>query len=100
MDKQVAYEAANFIIVATPTDYDIDANHFDITSVDAVVENALKLNVDALAGIKSTIPVGHTKSLQEKFESNQVIFSPELLREGKALKDNLFPSRIIMGGHC
>ena len=100
LDKQSAYEGSSFIIVATPTNYDSDTNRFDTSSVDAVVEDALKLNLDALVVIKSTIPVGHTKSLQEKFESDRVIFSPEFLREGLALKDNLHPSRIIVGGHC
>ena len=100
LDKQSAYEGANFIVVATPTNYDSDTNRFDTSSVDAVVEDALKLNLDALVVIKSTIPVGHTKSLQEKFESNRVIFSPEFLREGQALKDNLYPSRIIVGSQC
>ncbi|MDC1424865.1 nucleotide sugar dehydrogenase [Oceanospirillaceae bacterium] len=96
-EKQVAYQDANFIIVATPTNYDADTNRFDTSSVDSVVEDALKLNEDALVVIKSTIPVGHTKSLQEKFKTDRVIFSPEFLREGQALKDNLYPSRIIVG---
>ena len=100
LDKQEAYEGASFIIVATPTNYDSDTNRFDTSSVDAVVEDALKLNLDALVVIKSTIPVGHTKSLQEKFESRRVIFSPEFLREGQALKDNLSPTRIIVGSQC
>tara|TARA_B100001057_G_scaffold497756_1_gene602764 strand:+ start:1382 stop:2560 length:1179 start_codon:yes stop_codon:yes gene_type:complete len=97
LDKQVAYEGASFVIVATPTNYDTDTNRFDTSSVDAVVEDALGLNQDALVVIKSTVPVGHTKSLQEKFETDRVVFSPEFLREGQALKDNLYPSRIIMG---
>ena len=100
LDKQAAYEGASFIIVATPTNYDSKTNRFDTSSVDAVVEDALKLNLDALVVIKSTIPVGHTKSLQEKFETHRIIFSPEFLREGQALKDNLYPSRIIMGSQC
>ena len=100
LDKQAAYDGASFIIVATPTSYDTDTNRFDTSSVDAVVEDALKLNFDALVVIKSTIPVGHTESLQEKFESDRVIFSPEFLREGQALKDNLYPSRIIVGSQC
>lgn len=100
LEKQVAYQDADFIIVATPTNYDTDTNHFDTSSVDSVVEDALKLNEDALVVIKSTIPVGHTKSLQEKFETDRVIFSPEFLREGQALKDNLYPSRIIVGSQC
>ncbi len=97
LDKQDAYGGARFIIVATPTNYDINTNYFDTSSVDSVVEDALKSNTDALIVIKSTIPVGHTKSLQEKFESDRVVFSPEFLREGQALKDNLYPSRIIVG---
>jgi UDPglucose 6-dehydrogenase len=100
LDKQDAYKDASFIIVATPTNYDSDTNCFDTSSVDAVVEDALKLNLDALVVIKSTIPVGHTKLLQEKYESDRVVFSPEFLREGQALKDNLYPSRIIMGSQC
>jgi len=100
LDKQVAYEGASFIIVATPTNYDADTNRFDTSSVDAVVEDALSLNLDALVVIKSTIPVGHTKLLQEKYKTKRVIFSPEFLREGQALKDNFNPSRIIVGGHC
>lgn len=100
LDKQVAYEGANFIIVATPTNYDKNTNRFDMSSVDTVVEDALKLNLDALVVIKSTIPVGHTKSLQDKFKTDRVIFSPEFLREGQALKDNLYPSRIIVGSQC
>uniref|UniRef100_UPI0040488172 nucleotide sugar dehydrogenase n=1 Tax=Algoriphagus sp. TaxID=1872435 RepID=UPI0040488172 len=100
LDKQVAYEGASFIIVATPTNYDSDTNRFDTSSVDAVVEDAFSLNLDALVVIKSTIPVGHTKSLQERFETNRVIFSPEFLREGQALKDNLHPSRIVVGSQC
>jgi len=99
-DKLSAYKGASFVVVATPTNYDANTNRFDTSSVDAVVEDALKLTLDALVVIKSTIPVGHTKSLQEKFESDRVIFSPEFLREGQALKDNLEPSRIIVGSQC
>jgi UDPglucose 6-dehydrogenase len=97
LDKQVAYKGASFVVVATPTNYDPETNRFDTSSVDSVVSDALKLNADALVVIKSTIPVGHTKSLQEKHVTDRVIFSPEFLREGQALKDNLFPSRVIMG---
>jgi UDPglucose 6-dehydrogenase len=100
LDKQAAYEGASFVIVATPTDYDSDTNRFDTSSVDAVVGDALSLNQSALVVIKSTIPVGHTKSLQEKYKTERVIFSPEFLREGQALKDNLSPSRIIVGSQC
>jgi len=97
LDKQIAYEGASFVVVATPTNYDPDTNRFDTGSVDIVVNDALELNSDALIVIKSTIPVGHTKSLQEQHSTDRVIFSPEFLREGQALKDNLYPSRIIVG---
>ena len=97
LDKQAAYKGASFIVVATPTNYDSDTNRFDTSSVDSVVEDALRLNQDALVIIKSTIPVGHTKSLQEKHNIDRVIFAPEFLREGRALKDNLYPPRIIVG---
>ena len=97
LDKQAAYKGSSFVVVATPTNYDPDTNRFDTSSVDTVVSDALELNADALVVIKSTIPVGHTKSLQEKHNTNRVIFSPEFLREGQALKDNLYPSRIIVG---
>ena len=100
LDKEAACHGASFIIVATPTDYDTLTNSFDTSSVDGVVEDALRLNQEALVVIKSTIPVGHTKLLQEKFGTARVIFSPEFLREGQALKDNLYPSRIVVGGHC
>lgn len=100
LDKEAACHGASFIIVATPTDYDTLTNSFDTSSVDGVVEDALRLNQEALVVIKSTIPVGHTKLLQEKFGTARIIFSPEFLREGQALKDNLYPSRIVVGGHC
>jgi len=100
LDKQDAYEGAHCIIVATPTNYDTGTNRFDTSSVDAVVEDALSINKRALVVIKSTVPVGHTKSLQEKFKTDRVVFSPEFLREGQALKDNLYPSRIIVGSQC
>ena len=96
-DKRIAYEGASFVIVATPTNYDIENNYFDTSSVDDVVGDALELNKQAYVVIKSTIPVGHTKLLQERYTTNRIIFSPEFLREGRALKDNLYPSRIIVG---
>lgn len=97
LDKQVAYENASFIVVATPTNYDSVTNSFDTSTVDGVIEDALALNPNALVVIKSTIPVGHTKLLQEKYRTDRVIFSPEFLREGQALNDNLYPSRVIVG---
>ena len=97
LDKQAAYAHADFVVVATPTNYDPGTNQFDTSSVDIVVDEALALAVGALIIIKSTVPVGHTRSLQDAFRTKNVIFSPEFLREGQALKDNLHPSRIIMG---
>ena len=96
-DKLKALASANFIIVATPTNYIEEINKFDTSSVDSVVNDALKINQDALVIIKSTLPIGHTKLLQNKFNTSRVIFSPEFLREGSALMDNLYPSRIIIG---
>tara|TARA_B100000963_G_C22606655_1_gene662836 strand:+ start:508 stop:1686 length:1179 start_codon:yes stop_codon:yes gene_type:complete len=99
LDRETAFDGASFIVIATPTNFDPDTNYFDTFSVDNVVEEALNSNDEALIIIKSTVPVGHTKLLQEKFNSKRVIFSPEFLREGQALKDNLYPSRIIVGDH-
>ena len=96
-NSEAAFKGASFIVVATPTNYDLDTGQFDTGSVDAVVADALKFNPDALVIIKSTLPVGHTKFLQQKFLTDRVIFSPEFLREGQALKDNLYPSRIVIG---
>jgi len=97
LDKQTAYEGANFILVATPTNYDPDTNKFDTSSVDIVVDEALAFTNGALVVIKSTVPVGHTRSLKELHNTDGVIFSPEFLREGQALHDSLHPSRIIVG---
>lgn len=96
-DKKKAYEHADFVIVATPTNYDEVNNSFDTESVDSVVKDALECNQSALVVIKSTLPLGHTNFLQQKFATNRVVFSPEFLREGQALEDNLYPSRIIVG---
>ncbi len=99
-DNLKALKSADYIIVATPTNYIKEVNKFDTSSVDSVVDEALKINKDALVVIKSTLPIGHTKLLQNKFGTDRVIFSPEFLREGSALMDNLFPSRIIIGSKC
>ena len=97
LDSNEAYSGANFVVVAAPTNYDPDTNRFDTRAVDEVVGDAISKADRALVVIKSTIPVGHTRTLQELYKTDRVVFSPEFLREGQALKDNLNPSRIIMG---
>ena len=96
-DTEKAFKNAEFIIISTPTNYDTEKNYFDTSSVDNIIEKVLKINPSAVMVVKSTVPVGYIEQIKEKYQIDNIMFSPEFLREGRALYDNLYPSRIIVG---